>query len=35
MKATGLLKKRRGRNAELYRAERLFELLARAPNLLW
>ena len=35
MKAAGLLQKRRVRNAELYQAARLFELLPSAPNELW
>ena len=35
MKAAGLLQKRRVRQAELYQAARLFELLPAAPNDLW
>ena len=35
MKAAGLLQKRRVRNAELYQAARLFELLPSGPNELW
>lgn len=35
MKAAGLLQKRRVRQAELYQAARLFELLPAGPNDLW
>ena len=35
MKAAGLLQKRRVREAELYQAARLFELLPKRPNELW
>ena len=35
MKAAGLLQKRRVRQAELYQAARLFELLPSGPNELW
>lgn len=35
MKAAGLLQKRRVRQAELYQAARLFELLPAGPNELW
>ena len=35
MKAAGLLQKRRVRNAELYQAARLFELMPSGPNELW
>src|SRR5690606_36067233 len=35
MKEAGLLQKRRVRQAELYQAARLFELLPQAPNELW
>jgi putative transposase len=35
MKATGLLQKPRGRDAAVYQAARLFELLPQRPNELW
>jgi transposase InsO family protein len=35
LKAAGLLQKRRVRQAELYQAARLFELLPNRPNALW
>lgn len=35
LKAAGLLQKRRARNAELYQAAKLFELLPQRPNDLW
>jgi putative transposase len=35
LKAAGLLVKKRGRDAELYQAAKLFELLPQSPNELW